>query len=123
MKKSVLFLFILFSVSVFADDNIGKVYFGENLAKTLSEQTDRLYLKIDGSEKLYFNRRRSGPVIDNLDIRTDHMVKVYFDDQICESWKLNFSKLNTQSVIIRRAAGSWRMEPFSAGTLTNLNMN
>ncbi|WP_027362399.1 hypothetical protein [Desulfospira joergensenii] len=113
MKKYIIFIAILFSASVWANDNVGKVYFGENLAKTLSEHTDRLYLKIDDSENLYFNRQHSGPVIGNLNIHTDHMVKVYFDDQICESWKLNFSKLKTQAVIIRRLPGSWRMEPAS----------
>jgi hypothetical protein len=101
----------LFSTSVSANDNIGKVCFGKNLAKPFSEHTDRLYLKIDDSDKLYFNRQHSGPVIDNLYINTDHIVKVYFDDQVCKSWILNFSKLNTQRVIIWRSAGSWRMEP------------
>ncbi len=119
MKKFIIFLFIVFSASVSANDNIGTVYFGENLAKTLSEHTDRLYLKIDASENLYFNRQHSGPVANNLDINTDHMVKVYFDDQICHSWKLNFSKLNTHSVIIRRSPGAWRMEPVSAVALKN----
>jgi len=116
MKKYTLLLLILFSTSVSANDNIGKVCFGKNLAKPSSEHTDRLYLKIDDSEKLYFNRQHTSPVLDNLDINTDHIVKVYFDDQVSISWKLNFSKLNTQSVIIWRSAGSWRMEPAEVST-------
>jgi hypothetical protein len=119
MKKFAVLLFIVFSVSVSANDNIGNVYFGENHAKIFSEHTDRLYLKIDDSANLYFNRHHSGPVINRLDINTDHMVKVYFDDQICHSWKLNFSKLNTHSVIIRRSPGSWRMEPVANMALKN----
>ncbi len=111
MKKYVILILILFSAPVSANDHIGKVYFGKNLAKVQSEHTDRLYLKIDNSEKLYFNHPHPGPVLDSLDIKTDHAVKVYFDDQIGESWKLNFLELNTSSVIIWRAAGSWRMEP------------
>ncbi len=111
MKKFTILLLILLTTSVSANDNIGKVYFGKNLAKPFSEHTDRLYLKIDDSDKLFFNREYSGPVIDKLNLNTDHIVKVYFDDQVARSWKLNFSKINTHSVIIWRSAGSWRMEP------------
>jgi len=94
-----------------ASDNGGKVYFGKNLAKPASEYTDRLYLKIDDSEKLYFNRKYEGPVLENLDLNKDHIVKVYFDDEIGRSWILNFSKIKTKSVVIWRSAGAWRMEP------------
>ncbi len=111
MIKHILLLILLFSTSVAANDKMGKVCFGKNLAKPYSEHTDRLYLKIDDSQKLYFNESHKGPVLKNLDVNKDHMVKVYFDDQLSKSWPLNFSKLNTQSVIIWRSAGSWRMEP------------
>ena len=84
--------------------------FWEDLAKPSSEHTDRLYLKINDSEKLYFNRPYKGPVLENLNLNKDHIVKVYFDDQIVISWILSYSKLKTQSVIIWRSAGSWRME-------------
>ena len=104
-------MLLIFSTSVIANDNVGKVFFGENLAIPLSEHTDRLYIKINDSEKLYFNRKHEGPVLENLDLSKDHMVKVYFDDKIAQSWILNFSKLKTQSVIIWRSAGSWRMDP------------
>ena len=102
---------MIFSTSVLADDKVGKVCFGKNLAKPISEHTDRLYLKIDDSHKLFFNRPIEGPVLGNLELNKDHIVKVYFDEQIVQSWKLNFSKLQTHSVIIWRSAGSWRMEP------------
>ena len=36
--------------------------------------------------------------------------KVYFDDELTDSWVLNFSKLDAQAVTIWRSAGSWRME-------------
>ena len=102
---------MIFSTSVLADENVGRVCFGKNLAKPLIEHTDRLYLKIDDSDRLFFNRPHEGPVLKNLELNKDHIVKVFFDDQIVQSWKFNFSKLNTQNVIIWRAAGSWRMEP------------
>ena len=111
MLKYIIFALLIFSTSVLANDNVGKVYFGKNLAKPSSEHTDRLYLKINDSEKLYFNRPHKRPVSENLDLNKDHIVKVYFDDQIVISWILNYSKLKTQSVIIWRSAGSWRMEP------------
>ena len=109
--KHLIFVLLIFSTSVSANDNVGKVCFGNNLAKPSSEHTDRLYLKINDSEKLYFNRLHKGPVLENLDLNIDHIVKVYFDDQIVISWILSYSKLKTQSVIIWRYAGSWRMEP------------
>ena len=106
-----LLLWVLLTSPVLASDVSGKVCFGKNLAKPHSEHTDRLYIKIDDSEKLYFNQPHKGPVLDNLDLKTDHMAKVYFDDQLALSWKFNFEKLNTRAVVIWRAAGSWRMEP------------
>jgi hypothetical protein len=114
MKHILLLLCVLSSTAVAANSQTGTVCFGNNLAIPASEHTDRLYLKIDDSEKLYFNRPQNGPVLANLDINKMHMVKVYFDDQLGKSWTFNYSKLNTQSVIIWRAAGSWRMEPSKA---------
>lgn len=111
MIKKIIIVLIILSASSFANDNAGKVFFGKNLAKPASEHTDRLYLKINDSEKLYFNRKYEGPVLENLDLNKNHIVKVYFDDEIGRSWVLNFSKLKTKSVIIWRSAGSWRMEP------------
>ena len=107
-------LLLLSSTSVFANDNVGRVCFGKNLAKPYSEHTDRLYIRIDDSKKIYFNRPHAGPVIDNLDINVHHIVKVYFDDELGQSWPLNFSKLDAQSVIVWRSAGAWHMEPVEA---------
>jgi hypothetical protein len=111
MNKYMLLLWMLVADPVLASDVSGKVCFGKNLAKPLSEHTDRLYIRIDDSEKLFFNRPHTGPVLNNLDLTTDHIAKVYFDDQLAQSWKFNFEKLNAQTVVIWRAAGSWRMEP------------
>ena len=111
MIKSILPIFILFSTSVLAESDFGKVCFGKNIAKPASEYSDRLYIKIDDSKKIFFNRDYNGPVISDLDLKSDHIVKVYFDDKIGMSWKLNFQKLNTKSVVIWRSTGSWRMEP------------
>jgi hypothetical protein len=102
----------MFSTSSLANDYSGEVFFGKNLAKPASEHTDRLYLRIDDSKIQYFNRKHEGPVFENLDLEKDYIVKVYFDDELCCSWIMNFSKMKTKSVIIWRSAGSWRMEPF-----------
>lgn len=110
MIKQLIFILILFSTSVLANDNTGRLFFGKNLAKPLDEHTDRIYLKIDDSEKLYFNRKHEGPILENLDCNQDHIVKVYYNDKIAQSWILNFSKLKTHNVIIWRSSGSWRME-------------
>ena len=111
MIKQIILVLLIFSTSVVANDNVGEVCFGKNLAKPSNEHTDRLYLKINDSEKLYFNRPHKGPVLENLDLNKNHIVKVYFEDKIVQSWILNFSKLKTQRVIIWRSSGSWRMEP------------
>jgi hypothetical protein len=114
MIRSRLFLLLLASASANADDILGTVCFGRNLAKPASEHSDRLYLRIDESEKLYFNHKYDGPVVRDLDPNVVHAVSVYFDDQLSESWRLDFNKLNTRCVLIWRAAGSWRMEPIEA---------
>jgi hypothetical protein len=114
MMKHGLLLLLLFSAALDASDKLGNVCFGKNLAKPASEHTDRLYLKIDESEKLYFNHKYDGPVVRDLDPSITHTVKVYFDDHLVESWRFDFNKLSTSSVIIWRAAGSWRMEPIEA---------
>jgi len=107
MVKKAIFIVLMLSISAVAGDNGGSVFFGKNLAKVASETTDRLYLRIDDSEKLYFNRKYDGPVLENLDLNEDHIVKVYFDDEVGQSWILNFSELETQSVVIWRSAGAW----------------
>jgi hypothetical protein len=111
MKMHLLLLFLLFSTSAVAGGKLGTVCFGKNLAKPYSEHTDRIYIKIDNSDMLYFNRPSEGAVLTGLDINKNHMVKVYFDNQLVRSWPLSFSDLGSYSVIIWRSSGSWRMEP------------
>jgi hypothetical protein len=107
-------LCLLMSLTNIASSNEmnGTVCLGKNLALPYDEHTDRLYLKIDDSPRIYFVRPYIGPrvVAQNLDIHKDHMVKVYFDNQEVQSWKLNFSKLKTKKVLVWRASGAWRME-------------
>lgn len=107
-------LLIAVSTIVVAEDKSGSVCFGKNLAKPASEHTDRLYLRIDDSTKLYFNHPHRGPVLSGLDLDVVHKVEVYFDDQLAQSWIMDFRKLNTKSVLIWRAAGSWRMDTIEA---------
>jgi hypothetical protein len=115
--RATLFIIIVCFINIVSSaESQGTVCLGKNLAKSLSEHSDRLYLKIDDSQKIRFERPYSGPtvVIDNLDLSSDHMVYVYFDDKVVQSWKLDFNKLKTESVLIWRASGSWRMEPYQA---------
>lgn len=97
-------------MAVSANDTVGEVRFGGNLAKPWNEHSDKLYLIIGNSERLYFNRLKNSSVLSSLDTQVDHVVKVYFDSQLAESWILNFSALKTRCVVIWRSAGSWRME-------------
>jgi hypothetical protein len=117
--RATLFILLVCFINIVSSAELkGTVCLGKNLAKSLSEHSDRLYLKIDNSEKFTFERPYSGPtvVMDNLALNKDYMVYVYFDDEIVQSWELNFSKLQTESVLIWRAAGSWRMESNQASS-------
>ncbi len=114
MLRAALLLIFVSSINVASSTELqGTVCLGKNLAKTMSEHSDRLYLKIDDSQNIVFAHPYDGPIVvmQGLDLSKEHMVYVYFDDQIAQSWRLNFSKLKTDSVLIWRAAGSWRMEP------------
>lgn len=107
--KYILFVWLL-SVSSFtySAEVLGKVCFG----KASSEYSDLLRIQIGQSEKIAFNQKLKRPflALSGLDLNKTHMVKVYFDDKVGMSWPLNFNKLNTHTVLIWRAAGSWRME-------------
>lgn len=111
--KYILFFWLL-SVSSFtySAEVLGKVCFGKNLGKASSEYSDLLRIQIGQSEKISFNQKLKKPflALSGLDLNKTHMVKVYFDDKVGMSWPLNFNKLNTATVLIWRAAGSWRME-------------
>jgi hypothetical protein len=104
----------LVAIPAVAQDHLGRICFGPNLAKPLSEHTDRLYLRVDDSAKLYFNRPQDGPVLADLDLHQDYLIKVYFDDRIVQSWTLNFANLDTHRVMIWRSAGAWHMDPAEA---------
>ena len=115
-----LFLIILalFSNIALSSELKGTVCLGINLAKPASEHSERLYLKINNSPNIYFVEPYSEPriIAQNLDIQKDHTVKVYFDNKVVQSWKLNFSKQKANSVLIWRAVGSWRMDPNDASS-------
>ena len=114
MLRAVLFVMLMsFSSAGLSAESTGAVCLGKNLAKSLDEHSDRLYIKINDSQIIRFESPYSGPtvVMDNMDLNSDHRVYVYFDDEVVQSWKLNFAKLHTESVLIWRASGSWRMEP------------
>lgn len=46
-------LALFFSTVAVANNNVGKICFGKNLAKSHFEHTDKLYLKVDNSNKLF----------------------------------------------------------------------
>jgi archaellum component FlaG (FlaF/FlaG flagellin family) len=114
LRSFLLFIIVVnFTSAAWSAEVKGVVCLGKNLAKSLDEHSDRLHLKVDDSHKIVFKHPYSGPTVvaDNLDLDQDHEIAVYFDGRIVQSWRLNFSVLNTESVLIWRASGSWRMEP------------
>lgn len=116
--KVLLMAFALLASGIAASsENIGVVCLGGNLSKVAAEHTERLHLIINDSQKIYFTHPYSGPVTikRNLKLNKEHMVKVIFDGNVVQSWKLDFRSLNSTSVLIWRSAGSWRMEPNIGG--------
>ncbi len=101
-----------------ANEMTGSVCLGKNLAKPLAEHTNRLHLRIDDSPPVHFVSPYTGPVFAarGLDLQKSHIVKIYFDSELVESWMLNFQELESSAVLIWRAAGSWRMEPIDAAS-------
>ncbi len=89
------------------------VCLGRNLSVAFSEHTERLYLKIGDSPKIFFYKPHDPPriVATGLDRKKRHLVKVFFDDQVVQSWYLDFEKLGNNMANIWRAKGAWRMEP------------
>lgn len=112
LKITLLVILACLTNVAISNEQKGAVCLGENLAKSSSEHSERLYLKVGDSQSIYFVRPYTVPVIvaKNLDLNKDHIVYVYFDDAVVASWKLNFLNLKTQSVRIWRAPGTWRME-------------
>jgi hypothetical protein len=49
-------------------------------------------------------------VVAGLDLASTHTVYVYFDDEVVQSWRLDFEALHSHAAHVWRAAGSWRME-------------
>ena len=105
------------STSAKSAEQTGIVCLGENLAIPLDEHTQRLYLKIDDSPKIYFLSSFNPPliVVEGLDLKSSHNIYVFFEGKIAQSWKLNFRQLGAKAALIWRSAGSWRMEPIDAG--------
>lgn len=113
MLVTLLGLFASLATTASSNETKGTVCLGNNLALPSEEHSDRLYLRIDDSPRIYFVRPYRGPrvVARNLDVHKEHTVRVYFDHQQVQSWTLNFPKLNTDSVLVWRSSGAWRMEP------------
>lgn len=96
-----------------ANELHGTVCLGKNLSIIASDHSNRLYLNIDGLAKFHFDKPFEAPKIveENLDVNKEHTVYVYYDNEVVDSWPLNFSKLKTSSVLIWRAKGAWHMAP------------
>lgn len=110
--KYIFILLVFISSCVLSNEKTGTICLGENLSKPFVDQTNRLYLRINGSKKIYFRRPYEGPIIvaNQLNLQTDHLIKVYFDDEIVQSWTVNFEKLNATGVNIWRGPGAWRSD-------------
>lgn len=112
-RKAALIMLLLVAADVaIAKEMTGTVCLGVNLAKSASEHSEQLYLRVNDSPNIYFAHPYSGPkiVAQNLDINSNHTIKVYFNKTLAQSWLLNFSKLEANSVLIWRSSGAWHME-------------
>lgn len=105
-------IFLLVANAAVASEPGGFACLGKNNAKVHAE---RVYLRIDDSQEIYFGARESKPpiVAKALSLNDDHQVKVYLDDQLVRSWSLSFAQLGSSGVLLWRSAGGWQMEPIS----------
>lgn len=113
MIKIVLSLFLVFlATSARSAESKGIVCLGKNLAVTAQEQSARLYIRIDDSEKHFFAKPYKDPVViaQNLDTNSSHTVRVYFDERLAQSWRISFKRNKSAGVLLWRSAGSWRTE-------------
>lgn len=116
IKTLLIATLVCLSNASMANELHGTVCLGKNLSIIASDHSDRLHFTIDDSAKFYFDKPFIAPkiVAKSLDINIEHIVSVYYDNKVVHSWSLNFSKLKTNSVLIWRAKGAWRMAPNKA---------
>lgn len=96
------------------------VCLGKNLSVALSEHSDRLYLRIGDSPRIYFYKPEKPPriVAKGLDPDKRYLVRVYYDDRVVVSWYLDFRKLDAKMATIWRSPGAWRMDAGKSGKCT-----
>lgn len=118
-KILIFFLFFL-SGQALAEQE-GVICLGKNLAVPASEHSQRLFLTIDDSDKIYFIRPYVAPrvVAKGLDLKEDHSVKVYFGEKLVQSWVVNFSKSKSAAFNVWRAPGAWRTDPIDPSVCQN----
>lgn len=95
-----------------ASEAKGVICLGENLAIDLSEHTSRLHMQIDDSDIFYFSNPYKGPrlVATELNINKLHYFLIYFDKKLVSSLLVDFSKTQSNAVLIWRAKGAWKIK-------------
>ena len=117
VNRALIIIAIMVSTqSSLAEEAGGIICLGNNLAKVADENSRRLHLQIDDSSNIYFKKPYNDPELaaKDLSITADHTIKVFFDGNVVQSWTLNFARLNTNSVVVWRSAGAWRMDAIDA---------
>ena len=115
-RALIIFAVLLPSQSLSAEEAGGIICLGNNLAKVADENSRRLHLQVDDSSNIYFTKPYNGPTLveKGMSVTSDHTIKVFFDGDVVQSWTLNFERLNTNSVVVWRSAGAWRMDAIDA---------
>ncbi len=116
MLTSMLLQMLLAGVA--ANEAGGTVCLGENLSKPPEDQSPRLHLTIDDSPPIHFEPEYRGPriVAAGLGRGKPHLIKVYFDNQVVKSFKLDFRKLKSDSALLWRGPGAWKLEANAAAS-------
>lgn len=91
----------------------GSVCLGRNLSVVLSEHSERLHIKVGDSPPIYFYKPQPPPriVVRGLDTNQRHLVEIYFDGKVVQSWQLDFKEMESNMVNLWRAKGAWKMVP------------
>lgn len=112
MRVALILSIFLLTTTANAGEYLGRVCFGENLAKPIVEHGPDLLIQIDEMEPIQFNQNRNVPfeVVYWLNLTKPHQVKVYFGGEVVAVLNWHYVELGTDTVIIWRSAGSWEIK-------------
>lgn len=82
----------------------------------VQDEKSHLYFTIDDSkEKIAFNGAEPRVVAQGLDSQRRHVIRVFYDSTLVQSWAVSFAKRKAIMVDVWRSPGGWHLESNPAG--------